>query len=45
MDENRKNEIIKPIQKQTNCSKLNFDINIFDQVPLNTHQFPTFNCS
>ncbi|MDD5158625.1 MAG: hypothetical protein PHI47_09680 [Sulfuricurvum sp.] len=41
MDENLKNEVIEIIQKQSNCSKLNFDINIFDQVPLNAHQFPT----
>lgn len=41
IDENLKNEVSEIIQKQSNCSKLNFDINIFDQVPLNAHQFPT----
>lgn len=29
------------IQKQSNCSKLSFDINIIDQIPLNAHQLPT----
>lgn len=41
MDNKLKNEIIEIIQQQPNCSKLNFDINIVDQVPLNAHQFPT----
>ncbi|MFA5215326.1 pentapeptide repeat-containing protein [Sulfuricurvum sp.] len=35
-----KNKIHEIIQKQSNCSKLNFDINIYDQVPQNAHQFP-----
>lgn len=45
MGENLKNELIEIIQKQSNCSKLNFDINIIDQVPLNAHQFPNIDSS
>ncbi|MDO9303940.1 MAG: pentapeptide repeat-containing protein [Sulfuricurvum sp.] len=41
MGENLKNKLIEIIQRQPNCSKLNFDINIVDQVPQNAHQFPT----
>lgn len=44
MAENLKNKIIEIIQKQANCSKLIFDINIIDQIPL-THQFPNIDFS
>lgn len=41
MDENLKNELNEIIQKQSNYSRLNYDINVVDQVPLNAHQFPS----
>lgn len=43
--ENLKNQIIEIIQKYPNCSKLNFEIQINDERPANTHQFPDIDFS